>query len=114
MTTTLQTIKSISGVAEYVLLPMAVYRVLHKTIERELGRLKSSAQDDFVLFDVADYIDNPIALARVKSGVRQSELAKLLGVSQAYISKVENQDKVSPLLLNRVRQALRRLKSKAG
>jgi DNA-binding XRE family transcriptional regulator len=115
MTETLQTIKSINGITEYVLLPMAVYRVLHKAIERELKRLEaSSTKDDYVPFDPADYIDNPIALARIKANVRQAELAKLLGVTQAYISKVENQDKVSPELLARVRKAINQGAKKAS
>ena len=92
---TLQTIKSINGKPEYVLLPVAVYKILHQPIERELARLDAKEADDYVPFDPADYIDNPIALARIKAHVRQAELAKLLGVSQAYISKVENQEKVS-------------------
>ncbi len=104
---TLQTINSINGKPEYVLLPITVYKVLHRLIERELSRLRSDKDDDYVPFDPAEYVDNPIALARIRAHKRQSELAKLLGVSQAYISKVENQEKVSPKLLARVRQVLK-------
>jgi len=103
----LQTIKSIDGKPEYVLLPVAVYKVLHQPIERELKRQQAKDTDDFEPFDPADYVDNPIALARIKAHVRQKELADLLGVSQAYISKVENQEKVSPRLLARVRSVLK-------
>jgi hypothetical protein len=105
---TLQTIKSTNGKLEYVLLPIAIYKTLHQPIERELARLDAQEEDDYVPFDPADYIDNPIALARIKAHVRQIELAKLLGVSQAYISKVENQEKISPKLLARVREVLRK------
>lgn len=37
----LQTIKSMDGRPEYVLLPMAVYIVLHESIEREMMKLES-------------------------------------------------------------------------
>jgi DNA-binding XRE family transcriptional regulator len=102
----LQTIKSVDGRPEYVLLPMAVYKVLHDSIEREVMRWESQSNDDYVAFDPAEYIENPIALARLRCHVRQIELAELLGVSQAYISKVENQETVSPKLLTRVKNAL--------
>jgi len=104
----LQTIKSVDGRPEYVLLPMAVYKVLHESIEREVMRLESQSKDDYVAFDPAEYVENPIALARLQSHIRQIELAELLGVSQAYISKVENQEIVSPKLLARVRNVLDR------
>ena len=107
---TLQTINSITGKPEYVLLPIAVYRALHQSIDRELKKFDSQDDDDYVPFDPADYIDNPVALARLKAHVRQKELAELLGVTQAYISKVENQDAVSPRLLARVREALEQYK----
>ncbi len=105
---TLQTIKSINGKPEYVLLPIMVYKILHQPIERELARLHAKENEEYVPFDPADYIDNPIALARMKAHMRQSKLAELLGVSQAYISKVESQEKVSPKLLSRVRDAIKR------
>lgn len=104
---TLQTIKSIDGKVEYVLLPVAVYKALKQPIEKELARLGAPIEDeDFVPFNPADYVDNPVALARIKAHVRQTELARRLGVSQAYISKVENQAKVSPRFLARVKAAL--------
>ena len=96
------------GRPEYVLLPMAVYKVLHESIEREVMRLESQSKDDYVAFDPAEYVENPIGLARLQSHIRQIELAELLGVSQAYISKVENQEIVSPKLLARVRNVLDR------
>ena len=54
-----------------------------------------------------DYVDSPIALARIKANVTQKELAKRLGVTQAYISKVEHQTKITPKLLAKVKTALR-------
>lgn len=53
-----------------------------------------------------NYVDSPIALARIKAKVTQKELAKRLGVTQAYISKVEHQTKVTPKLLVKVKAAL--------
>jgi len=63
---------------------------------------------DYVTFDPADYIDNPIALARIKSGITQEELATRIKVSQAYISKIETQDKVTAKMLQKVKTALER------
>lgn len=112
---TLQTIKSSNGKIEYVLLPYAVYKALHKSIENELSHLKAVGRsNDYVPFDPADYIDNLVALARLKARITQEELAKKLGVSQAYISKIENQTKVSPKLLARVNEALKPQKKRAS
>ena len=108
---TLQTIKSINGKPEYVLLPIAVYKILHQPIERELARLNVQEDNEYLPFDPAEYVDNPIALARIKAHMRQAELAELLDVSQAYISKVENQEKVSPKLLARVRGMIKKHQS---
>jgi transcriptional regulator with XRE-family HTH domain len=49
----------------------------------------------YVPFILEDYGNNPLALARINAGVSQKELAKLLKVSQAYISKLESSNKVS-------------------
>jgi ribosome-binding protein aMBF1 (putative translation factor) len=99
----LQVIKSVDGRDEYVLLPITVYQSLREEIEEELIHHNDA---DYVPFDAADYIDNPIALARIKSRMTQEELAKRLQVSQAYISKIEAQKKVTPKLLERVNQVL--------
>lgn len=61
---------------------------------------------NYITFDPADYIDNPIALARIKASMTQEELAKRMGVTQAYISKIESQDKVTAKLLQKVKIAL--------
>lgn len=42
----------------------------------------------------------------MKEHLTQKELAERLGVTQAYISKVERQDKVTPQLLARVKTAI--------
>lgn len=105
---TLQTIKSLDGKDEYVLLPIAVYEALKDKIEDQLTAKEAPSDDDdeYVPFILEDYIDNPVALARIKAGVTQQELATRLAVTQAYISKVERKDKVSPKLLERINTAL--------
>lgn len=105
----LQTIKSADGKDEYVLLPVAVYRALKGEIEDKLAHRgpKRKAADEYVPFVLEDYVDNPVALARMKAHLTQQELAERLDVSQAYISKIERQDKVTPALLDRVAKAIR-------
>ena len=96
-------IKSLDG-EEYVLLPVRVYRALRKPIEKKLAE-KDDA--DYVHFELEDYVDNPVALARIKANLTQEELAQRMNVSQAYVSKVERQDKVTAKLLGRVKKALK-------
>jgi ribosome-binding protein aMBF1 (putative translation factor) len=105
---TLQTIKSIDGKDEYVLLPMSVYRALKDEIEDELAGIEATTDDDneYIPFVLADYVDNPIALARIKAHITQTELAERMGVTQAYISKIERQKKVTPKLMERVNLVL--------
>lgn len=66
---------------------------------------------DFVPFVISDYIDNPIALARIKAGVSQEQLADLLKVTKVYIRKIEQQDVVKVELLNKVKAILSKLRS---
>lgn len=101
----LQIIKSMDGKAEYVLLPISIYNVLRHEIKKELKNVKQD--DDYVPFDPADYVDNPVALARIKAHLTQKELAKRMNVTQAYISKIERQDKVTVKLLQKVKEALK-------
>jgi DNA-binding XRE family transcriptional regulator len=102
----LQIIKSIDGSDEYVLLPIAVYRALRDEISTHVGKLKIKNQ--FVAFNPADYVENPIALARIKAGITQEELGRRMNVSQAYISKIETQEKVTAKLLLKVKRVLER------
>ena len=105
----LQIIKSISGKPEFVLIPVAVYNALRDQIEDEVAGLEAAADKsgDYVPFTLDDYVDSPVALARIKANVTQKQLAKRLGVSQAYISKVEHQTKVTPKLLAKIKAALK-------
>jgi DNA-binding XRE family transcriptional regulator len=100
----LQIIKAINGNPEYVLLPIKIYESLRKEINQKLK--KSALENDYVPFDPSDYIDNPIALARIKAGITQEELAIRMKVSQAYISKIEKQNTVTPKLLHKIKTAL--------
>ncbi len=100
----LQIIKSIDGKAEYVLLPIGVYKALRGEIEAKLSKKHSSAE--YASFNPADYVDNPVALARIQARLTQEELAHRMKVTQAYISKVESQDKVSAKVMLKVKAAL--------
>lgn len=97
----LQTIKSISGRDEYILLPIDAYRVLKKQIDKVVS-------GDYEKFNLNDYVENPVALIRIKAHLTQEELASLLKVSQAYVSKIENQEHVSPKLLEKIRIVLKK------
>lgn len=99
----LQIIKSADGKDEYVLLPIRIYNALREQINAHIK--KNKHQEDYVAFDPADYVDNPIALARIKAGLTQAELAKRMQVTQAYISKIEAQDKVTAKMLQKVKMA---------
>ncbi|MCK9387696.1 MAG: helix-turn-helix transcriptional regulator [Sulfuritalea sp.] len=105
----LQKIKSANGKDEYVLLPVAIYEALKDEIRVKLAhpKVKAAADDKYVPFVLEDYVDNPLALARMKSHFTQKQLAERMGVTQAYISKVERQDKVTPTLLERAIKAIR-------
>lgn len=101
---TLQIIKSIDGKAEYVLLPFNVYNALRDEIKEALKKKYSS--EDYVPFELTDYVDNPVALARINAGITQEELAKRMDVTQAYISKLEAQSKVTAKVLKKVKAAI--------
>ena len=92
------------------MIPVAVYKALRESIEDELAGFEAAVEKsgDYVPFALEDYVQNPVALARIKANVTQRVLAKRLGVTQAYISKVEHQTKVTPKLLTKVKAALRK------
>ena len=99
----LQKIKSIAGNDEYVLLPIAIYDQLKPAINKYLDQYDI---DDYVQFDPADYVKNPIALARIKANLTQENLAVKMGVTQEYVSKIENKTSISAKLAAKVKQAL--------
>jgi ribosome-binding protein aMBF1 (putative translation factor) len=100
----LQIIKSVDGKAEYVLLPVSIYHTLRNEIEAALKKKYSG--DDYVSFELTDYVDNPVALARINAGMTQETLAERMNVTQAYISKVEAQNKVTAKVLKKVKAAI--------
>ena len=105
---TLQKIKSVNGKDEYILLPMAIYHALKDQIEHELAAHETGedAEQKYVPFILEDYVDNPVAIARIKAGITQEQLAQRLGVSQAYISQVERRTHVTNKMLERVHNAI--------
>lgn len=102
----LQTIKSMNGCVEYVLLPISIYDSLRPQITKQLK--KSHEHEEYEIFNPADYIDNPVALARIQMGMTQADLAKRMAVTQAYISKIENQETVTPQMMLKVTLAIAR------
>lgn len=102
----LQVINSTNGKPEFVLLPISVYEKLSDKLKMEL----ITEDSDYVPFVLEDYVDNPVALARMKAHVTQESLAKTMNVSQAYISKLEAQKKVTPKTLEKVHKALAKAK----
>jgi DNA-binding XRE family transcriptional regulator len=98
----LQTIKSIHGKVEYVLLPINTFNSLRDEIMREL----SHTEKEYELFNLSDYVDNPVARLRIEAGMTQEELAHLMSVTQAYISKIENQNEVSLKVMKKVMLAI--------
>lgn len=104
----LQVIKSIEGKPEYVLIPMAAYKALREEIEDEIAGLEVGADKgkDYVPFAVEDYVSNPVVLARIHANATQEELAHRMGVTQAYISKIEHQARVTPKVLAKIKAAL--------
>ena len=95
----LQRIRSIEGKDEYVLLPINTYQLLKKQIDKTLS-------SKYVDFKLEEFVQNPIALARIKANLTQGQLAKKLKVSQAYVSRIENEEKVSPKLLYKIKQLI--------
>ena len=65
-------------------------------------------RDGYVLFVLEDYVQNPIAIARMEAHLTRKDLAKRMGVTQRYVGKIERQDKVTPLLLERAVNAIRK------
>ena len=67
-------------------------------------------EEDYVDFDPADYVDNPVALAQMRAQVKQIDLARHMKVTQSYISKLEHADQVSDEAMQKVQAALQELR----
>lgn len=112
MNTILQTINNETGKPEYVLLPVSVYKVLKPRIDKILSQ--HTVQNDYVDFNPSDFIKNKIALARIKAKITQASLASYLKVSQAYISKIENDEyNVSEQLFLRINEAIQSIQKES-
>lgn len=98
----INTIKTIDG-QEFVLLPIRCYKSLKTQIDKYIAQ---EEDDEYVPFVLEDYVSNPVALARINAGVTQKELAKLLKVTQAYISKLESSKRISAKVMLRVNKVL--------
>ena len=103
---TVQIIESLNGEPEYVLIPYPVYRALKGKIDDAMKK-KGVGMGDYIPFRIEDFVDNPVALARIKAKLSQEDLAERMGVSQAYVSKIENQARVSGKVLAKVKEALK-------
>lgn len=68
--------------------------------------LADPVEGELVPFDVAHYVSDPVKAARIKAELSQEELAIRMGVSQAYVSKLEKARKVSPKVFHQVGLAL--------
>lgn len=101
----LQIIKSIDGRDEYVLIPVSIYQSLKTEINKQLKQ--ANYDKEYVSFNPEDYVDNPIALARIKAGLTQAQLAKRMNVSQAYISKIEKSSEITAKLIQKVKKVLK-------
>lgn len=104
----IQVINSLEGKPEYVLITYRVYTALRKEIDSRIA--KGAGQDDYVSFTLEDYVDNTVALARIKARMSQDQLAQRLAVPQAY--KLEKKTKVTVKVLAKVRGALEETSSK--
>lgn len=107
MKTNIQIIKNMQGKPEYVLLPISAYEKVKYDIEKDLQIIDE--QKEYIDFDPKNFIKNPLALARMKAKITQKKLAEKLHTSQAYISKIENDNYcVSEKLLHKVLSVLKK------
>ena len=73
---------------------------------------RAEPEEDYVDFDPADYVDNPVALARMKAQVKQIDLARYMKVTPSYVSKLEHADQVSDEAWQKVKAALQELRKR--
>jgi DNA-binding XRE family transcriptional regulator len=95
-----QIIKTPDG-AEMVVLPKSEYEGLLSALEdvedillaeRSLARIASGQEELITSAEMEKYLDatTPLAFWRKKRGLTQAALAKEVGVTQAYLSEIEN------------------------
>lgn len=77
------------------------------TVQYELQEILSDPVDGEISdFRFADYTNNLALIARLEAGLTQKELAEKLGVTQAYVSKLELAEKVSVKALKKIAGAI--------
>lgn len=107
-----QVIKDLQGRDQFVVIPHTVYERLRERIDAELDAQRQSVAVTSAVEDDGDFaatpFRNPITLMRMRAGLKQKELAEALGITQAYVSKMENAETVSPRFIGKVRAALQR------
>lgn len=80
-----------------------------KNSRQKKNPVDKAVSDDYEKFTLEEYVQNPIALARIKAHLTQEELAGYLKVSQAYISKIESQKVVSSKMMEKIKIILRKI-----
>ncbi len=105
----LQTIRSINGADEYILVPAKVYKRLDVNTRRAITRAsrRVNANDQYHVFNPAEYVDQPVVLARLRAGVSQIDLAARLGVGLSVLKRVEAKSLCAATFLDAVRRVLR-------
>ena len=68
--------------------------------------LTNPVDGEIMDFDFGNHVDNPVQLRRLRAGFTQKELAEKLGVTQAYVSKLERAQTVSAKALKKVNDIL--------
>lgn len=95
-----QIIKSKDGEDEFALVPIEAYNALKRQID-------DIASGEYELLRVDDFVSNPIALMRIKDKLTQNELADKMHVTQAYVSKLEGQQKIPIKAFHKVKYICR-------
>ncbi len=84
-----------------------------KAIKHQLNEAETSEEKmNYVPFELENYVNSPVALARIKAMVTQEELAQEMSVLQSYISRIERQKTVTAKTFDKVQQALAALLKK--
>ncbi len=95
------------GRDEYILLPIPIYHSLQTEIAEKIKGWQHK-EAEYLDFSLEDFVSNPVALARIKAKLTQTELAEKAGVSQAYISKLEASPQISAKILHKIMEAIDR------
>ncbi len=71
-----------------------------------LPKHQTQSKKEYVSFNLSDYVDNPVAFARIEAGLTQAQLARRMKVKSAHISKLEAQNKVTAKILKKVKEVI--------